>query len=434
MGTDSNAAVASPEPVALAAAVTDTTAAPAGAEAGETARLQRRREYATISVVGFAHGVSHFFHLLLAPLFPWLMQEFGLSFTQVGATMTLFFVVSGIGQALAGFAVDRLGARRVLFFGVSCLAAAGVALALAHSYAGLFLAAGLAGLGNAVFHPADFTLLNRHVSAARLGHAFSIHGLSGNLGWAAAPAFLTGIAALAGWRGAALGAGAVALLALGLLVCFRHLLADPPHGASRHEGAPGSPFAFLGCGPVWLCFGFFLFTTTAFGAFQNFGSPVLQQVYGLTVGLAASAITAFLLGGAGGMALGGFLAGKAMAHDRRIALILSTAALLALLLASGVVSAALVPLLMACIGFCNGLAGPSRDLLVRRAAAARFGQQAFGRVYGFVYSGLDTGLALSPLLFGPMLDAGHFASVLVGVAILQSIAVLTALGVGRRQV
>lgn len=413
-------------PAATAAVPAPQEAVPAPADA--------RREISTIAVVGFAHGVSHFFHLLLAPLFPWLMAEFQLNFTQMGATMTLFFVVSGIGQALAGFAVDRLGARRVLYFGVSCLAAAGVALALAHSYAGLFLAAGLAGLGNAVFHPADFTLLNRHVSAPRLGHAFSIHGLSGNLGWAAAPAFLTGIAALAGWRAAALGASVVALLALGLLVYCRRLLADPCRAAAGDEAPAGAPFAFLQVGAVWLCFGFFLFTTTAFGAFQNFGSPVLQQVYGLSVGAAASAITAFLLGGAGGMALGGFLAGRAMAHERRIALILSMAALLALLLASGTVAAFLVLPLMACIGFCNGLAGPSRDLLVRRAAAARFGQKAFGRVYGFVYSGLDTGLALSPLLFGPLLDGGRFALVLVGVAALQSVAVLTALGVGRRQV
>lgn len=392
-----------------------------------------RREMATIAVVGFAHGVSHFFHLLLAPLFPWLMAEFGLGFTEIGATMTLFFVVSGFGQALAGFAVDRLGARQVLFFGVSCLVLAGLALASAQGYEGLFLAAALAGMGNAVFHPADFSLLNRHVSGPRLGHAFSIHGLSGNLGWAAAPAFLTGITALTGWRTAALGASAVALLALIILFVFRHLLADPaPSTDSRDKTEATSPFGFLRVGVIWLSFGFFFFTTTAFGAFQNFGSPVLQHVYGLSVNGAANALSAFLLGGAGGMALGGFLANKAMAHERRIALILTTAALLALFLASGWLPPVLVPGLMALIGFCNGLAGPSRDLLVRRAAAARFGQGAFGRIYGFVYSGLDTGLALSPLIFGPMLDAGRFSPVLVGVAILQGIAVVTALGVGSR--
>ena len=130
------------------------------------------RDLETISVVGFVHGVSHFFHLLLPPLFPWLMPEFGLSFTGIGTTMTVFFVVSGVGQAMAGFLIDRFGAARVLGGGITCFALAGIVLHFATGYPMLILVAALAGLGNSVFHPADFTVLNRHVSQARLGHAF----------------------------------------------------------------------------------------------------------------------------------------------------------------------------------------------------------------------------------------------------------------------
>ena len=80
---------------------------------------------------------------------------------------------------------------------------------------------------------------------------------------------------------------------------------------------------------------------------------------------------------------------------------------MAMVLASGSVpSQALWPL-MAALGFGVGTAGPGRDLLVRRAATARFGKTSFGRVYGFVYAGLDSGLAMSPVLFGPLLDAGR---------------------------
>lgn len=140
-----------------------------------------------IALVGLAHGTSHFFHMLLPPLYPWLMRDFSLSFTQAGALMAVFFVVSGIGQALAGFVVDRHGARPVLFFGIATLAASGLVLALANDYPMLVLAAAVAGLGNSIFHPADFTLLNRRVRVTRLGHAFSVHGLAGNLGWATAP-------------------------------------------------------------------------------------------------------------------------------------------------------------------------------------------------------------------------------------------------------
>ncbi|MFO0208610.1 MAG: MFS transporter [Betaproteobacteria bacterium] len=166
-----------------------------------------RRDAEVITLVGLAHGTSHFFHLLLPPLFPWLMPQFGLSYTQAGLLMTVFFIVSGIGQALAGFIVDRAGARPVLFFGVGTLACSALVLGLAQDYAMLLTAAAIAGLGNSIFHPADFTLLKRTVSAPRLGHAFSVHGLTGNLGWAAARGCMAGIAAGAG-GGAGAGAGA----------------------------------------------------------------------------------------------------------------------------------------------------------------------------------------------------------------------------------
>src|SRR2546423_9226156 len=106
-----------------------------------------RTDATVISLVGFAHATSHFFHFVMPPLFPWLMAEFGLTFTQVGAAMTTFFVVSGVGQALAGFVVDRFGALRVLLGGIALLTLAGLALASAQSYLMLLAAAGLAGLG-----------------------------------------------------------------------------------------------------------------------------------------------------------------------------------------------------------------------------------------------------------------------------------------------
>lgn len=382
-----------------------------------------------IALIGFAHGISHFFHLLLPPLFPWLMPEFGLSFIEIGATMTMFFVVSGLGQAMAGFAVDRFGALNVLLAGISCFLLAGLGLAFATSSAALFAVAALAGLGNAVFHPADFTVLNRHVSQPRLGHAFSVHGLSGNLGWAAAPVFLTGLASTAGWRVAAAAAALVAIPAMLLLWKHRELL-DTGHRTAHENKSSEHPFAFLGVGAVWFCFVFFFLITTAFGAIQNFATPILQNLYGLSLGVAAGALSTYLLGGAVGIVVGGFLAQR-QANDRIIAIVLSIAALLAVLLAMEVVPSWAVLPLMAGIGFFTGIAGPSRDLLVRRAAMARFGQAAYGRIYGFVYSGLDTGLAVAPLVFGGYMDRGQFATVLVGVALLQGAAILTALKVAR---
>jgi MFS family permease len=390
-----------------------------------------QRDSGVIALIGLTHGTSHFFHLLLPPLFPWLMSDFGLNFSAIGLTMTVFFVISGVGQALAGFAVDRFGPLRVLLFGMSCFLFAGIGLGCAvHNQTELFVVAALAGLGNSVLHPADYSVLNRKVSTLRLGHAFSIHGLSGNLGWALAPVFLTGIASIAGWQIAAIAAGLMALPAMILLWVFRNQLETAPVNSTTGNVPEHGAFSFLSVGAVWLCFGFFFLTTVAFGAFQNFGTPVLQHLYDLPLGTAATALSTFLLVAACGIFVGGFVA-RLHSQDHIIAIVLAIAAALALVLSLEILPAWAVLPVMAGIGFFTGIAGPSRDLLVRRAATARFGQAAYGRIYGFVYSGLDTGLALAPLVFGHFMDEGHYASVLIGIAIFQSLAVLTALRVGR---
>jgi len=388
-----------------------------------------RQDALIIALVGFIHGTSHFFHLLVPSLFPWLMPEFGLDFTRIGVSMTVFFIVSACGQALAGFLVDRFGAVRVLLAGMCCFLLSGCVLALAGGLPGILVAATLAGLGNSVLHPADFTLLNRRVSTSRLGHAFSVHGLSGNLGWALAPVLLTGIAAVGGWRLASVLAGLMALPAIFLLLWFRGLLDVAPVTAEQ-SGEKTGQLAFLGEGAVWLCFAFFFLITAAFGAVQNFMPSLLQGMYGMPLALSAASLSIYMLASGGGIVVGGFVARHA-AHERQIAAALSVAALLAIVMASAVVPAALVPVLLAGIGFFSGIAGPSRDLLVRKAATSRFGQAAYGRVYGFVYSGLDLGLAAAPLIFGGFMDRVHFSAVLIGIAAFQSLAILTALRVGR---
>jgi len=390
-----------------------------------------KHDATVISLVGFCHGTSHFFHFVLPTLFPWLMRDFDLTFTQVGSTMTVFFVVSGIGQALAGFVVDRFGALRVLYGGVALLATAALAIALSQNFAMLLGAAALAGLGNSVFHPADFTLLNRSVSTSRLGHAFSVHGLSGSLGWAAAPVFVAAIAETLGWRAAATGASIVGFLALSFLFLNRRQMVEGAQTAEVRKDRGGT-FAFLGVGVVWLCFLFFLLAVMAFGALQNFAPPILERAYGVTLTFAASGLTAYLLGNAAGIAAGGFFASRGVHQERLVAVALAFAALCAIALASSMVPAWSIVALMGLMGFGSGFTGPSRDILVRRAATSTFGQAAYGRVYGFVYSGIDVGLALAPLAFGPLMDAARYSDVLWGVAILQTLAIAAALAVGYR--
>jgi MFS transporter, FSR family, fosmidomycin resistance protein len=338
---------------------------------------------AVIGLIGVAHGTSHFFQLLLPPLFPWLMADFSLSYTQVGLLMTTFFVISGIGQALAGFVVDRVGAFRVLLFGVAALALAALMLSIADSYPVLLLTAALAGSGNSIFHPADFTILNHRVSQPRLGHAFSMHGLGGNLGWAAAPVFMAGLTSVAGWHVAGLGAAVLAATVFTILWLRRRVLMDPhdetaaAHVTQAQSPAPARHFAFLSSSAVWLSFAFFLVTTMAFGILQNYAPAILSHVYGVSLVLANGGLTAYLLGSGGGMIVGGFLAERG---DRVVAAALAFAALMSAVLASGAMPQLALWPLMTAMGFGVGMAGPGRDLLVRRAATSRFGRSSFGRI------------------------------------------------------
>ncbi len=398
--------------------------------------VDARHDVEVISLVGIAHGTSHFFHLLLPSLFPWLMKDFGLSFTQVGFLTTVFFVVSGIGQALAGFVVDRIGARRVLMFGIGMLAVGGALVGLSISYSGLLLGAAAAGLGNSIFHPADFTLLNRRVTAQRLGHAFSAHGLAGYLGWAAAPAFVTTLAGLWNWHVAAFGAAAVGAVMFGLLQTRRRIIDDhaviAAGSGSESSDAAESQFAFLGSGAVWLCFLFFFLTTSGFGILQTYAPAVLGHVYDMPLTLATAGLTAYLLGSSAGIVTGGFVAARFPDSDKVIAVMLGLAALVALVLATATVPRWAVLACMATMGFGVGVAGPNRDLLARKAATSRFGKRSYGRVYGFVYSATDVGLAMAPVLLGPVLDAGNFAVALYAVAAFQVGALISALRVGVR--
>ncbi len=220
-------------------------------------------------------------------------------------------------------------------------------------------------------------------------------------------------------------------LALAFLYLNRSMLAEQAMDAEPETPRRrGGSLAFLGVGVVWMCFLFFLLAVMAFGALQNFAPPILARTYGVTLGIATSGLTAYLLGSAAGIGAGGFFASQGERQDRLVAIALLGAALCAIALASGAVASWSVVTLMGLMGFGAGFTGPSRDILVRRAATSTFGAAAYGRVYGFVYSGIDTGLALAPLAFGPLMDAGRYTLVLWGVAALQTLAIGAALLVG----
>ncbi|MFO1268737.1 MAG: MFS transporter [Rubrivivax sp.] len=396
----------------------------------------RSRDLRTIWFVSVAHGGSHFCQLVVPPLFPWIAPAFGLTNTQLGLLMSVFFVVSGFGQALAGFVVDRHGAERVLFGGLALLALAALGLGASPNYAVLLVFMGVAGLGNCVFHPVDFSILNARVQPQRLGHAYAAHGISGSLGWALAPVVVVGIAAATSWRMALFAVAGAALALLALVVWQREWLgvskgggAGHAHGPAQETSAAAAPssFAFLRLPAVWACFGFFLVFAAALGGVQSFAPAAASRMHGISTEQVALCLSAYMVSGALGMVVGGQLLADPRRSARVAAFGFGFAALVALAIGLGHWPPAWVPVLCGVMGFGSGIAGPSRDLLVKQATPPG----ATGRVYGVVYSGLDAGLVVAPLLFGLLMDAGLYRAVWLGVAALFTLLIATAFNVRR---
>ncbi|QTD43977.1 MFS transporter [Ottowia testudinis] len=383
---------------------------------------------AIIGLVGLAHASSHFAHLLLPPLFPVFATEFGLSFSQLGFLMTVFFIISGSGQAASGFLVDRVGARPVLFGSFLCFICACLAGYVAQGYAGLMLVAVLAGLGNAPFHPVDFSILNQRVSTRRLGYAFSAHGLSGNLGWALTPVFLLFFTAWQGWRSGYLAAAALYAGILLLLVVKRRYLRTEVV-SHAHDAPQGRGMAFMKLPVVWWCFSFFLLSTMTLAVVQAFASPIMQAVHHVSFEAATTMITAYMLCGALGIFAGGFVAARMPHHsDRVVAWSMSAGALLIVLAATGWLGGFGSMAVLAATGFAVGVGGPSRDMMIKKATP----KGATGRVYGTVYSGLDMGFAIAPLIYGFFMDRAMYTATLMLAAVFLTLSVVAALGVGKR--
>ena len=419
------------------------TATTATATTATTATAPPLRQDATvIGLVGLAHAVSHFSQLLLAPLFPWLKADFNVSYTELGLLLTVFFVVSSIVQTASGFVVDRFGPRPVLLGGLTLLGLAALAYASSQSYAMLAASAVLAGIGNGVFHPVDYTLLNRKVHKSRLGHAYSAHGITGTLGWALAPALMVPVALVAGWRTAMLCAAAVAFAVLAVLWWQRARLAldlAPAVAAGQPVAAvagavadisarPGEgPLDFLRIPAVWMCFGFFFFYAMALSVVQSFAPEAARQLHDVPLQWVAICLSVYMVSSASGMVLGGFLASDPARCERVVGIGMGLAACVALSVALLPVAPAMVPVLFGLMGLVSGSAGPSRDLLVKRSTP----ENASGRVFGVVYAGLDIGQALAPLVFGRLMDLHQYRSVWIGLALVQLVLIVSAFNVRR---
>jgi MFS family permease len=403
-----------------------------GAGIEMTARTATLRgDVRVIGLVATGHFFSHFYMLVLPPLFPILKAEFGVSYTALGALVTAFAVSSGVLQVPVGFAVDRIGARFVLIGGLATLAGGVTLMGFTSTYWSLFLLALIAGLGNSVFHPSDYSILSASVDGRRLGRAFGIHTFAGNAGWALAPPLMIALTSLWHWRLALSAVGALGLVvALALLSQRRHLEGDSRRaGAAPAPGGVPTPSAFtlLFSLPILLLFSFFVMIAMTMGGIQSFSVTGLVHLHGIPLTSANAALTAFLVAGAVGVLVGGVIADRTERYDVVATVGFLVAATMFVLVGSTEMSVIWMGAGFAIAGLMQGIIWPSRDMMVRALTPPG----SSGKVFGFVSTGLDVGGALSPVLFGWIIDRGAPEGIFWLTALFMVTSLAAALGAAR---
>lgn len=387
-----------------------------------------RRDIGVTAFVATAHTTDHFLQLVLPPLFPLLKTAFGVSYAELGLLMTAFYATSGISQTAAGFLVDRLGALPVLAGGLCVISTAIGLIGVAPHFLVLFPLMVLAGAGNSVFHPADYSLLTSVVHPRYAARAYGVHTFGGNLGWALAPMTTIGLAALVGWRYALVAIGCCGVvIAVGVFLSGSVLLRGHPTARQASDPDAGmlKALSVLLSPAIILCFVYFALLSVALVGIQTFLPATLHALRGIDVATASAILTGYLAGSAAGILAGGFAADYTSHHERVVASGLIVAAMFLLLVGSLPVPVAALGLMMTAAGLAAGITMPSRDMLARGASPPG----ATGKVFGFVYSGLDLGSATAPVLLGALVDRRAPFYVFVVAAAALGLAISTTFGI-----
>jgi FSR family fosmidomycin resistance protein-like MFS transporter len=367
--------------------------------------LPQRSGTRIIALVSAGHFFSHFYVLVLPPLFPLLKDELGVSYAALGMLMTVASLATGIGQTPVGFLVDRIGARWILLAGLVLHSLSVAAIALTSTYWAIFALFVVSGLANTVYHPADYAILNARVPRERLGRAFSIHTFSGNIAWAAAPAVMIGLTLVWDWRTALVIVGFVGLVVALFLWAAGSELSVGDEDASPGAGASDSAPALTGMRlllspPILMAFLFFMFIAMGTGAIRVFSVAALVAIYDTPLAAANGVLTGFAIGASTGILAGGLIADR-LGRPELVATLgfLAGAVLLGLAGTFSLPIAGMVAVLTAA-GFVTGMVQPSRDMLVRSVTPPG----SMGKVFAFVSTGLAVGGMLMPVVFGWIMD------------------------------
>jgi MFS family permease len=387
-------------------------------------RAGRDPHVRVVGVVSAAHFVSHYYIILLAPLLPFVRAEYGVSYTEIGFAFAAFNIISAVLQTPAGFLVDRLGARILLIAGLVIGGGAFMIAGVVNSFWVFVAMFALAGLGNTVYHPADYAMLSHNVPGERIGQAFSVHTFAGMLGSAVAPPSLLLMYGLWGWRGAFIGAGILGLAVAALLMMMReennNAGSHAPAAAAKTDGAAAG-WRILMSPPIVLNLLFFVLLAMISGGINNYSVVALGALYATPVTTANAALTGYLALSAIGVLAGGLLVTRTSHHGTVAAIGLVAMALLSALVAQVDLGSILLIAVMTVNGFFNGAIMPSRDMIVRAVTPPG----SFGKVFGFVTTGFNIGGIVSPLLYGAIMDHGSPALVFLLAAAFSLAAIAT---------
>ena len=382
-----------------------------------------RRDRRVTSLIGVSHGASHFYQLALPPLFYLINQSEGISFALLGALTAAFYVTSAVCQPLSGFLVDKFGARRILLMGLGLLAGCTTLMGILPYYPVLFVLSVLAGVGNSVFHPCDYSIMNATISEQRIARAFSYHMFGGYVGYVSAPVAMTAIGTSVGWQPAIVIAGTVGLVLFAILWSGSRDFRDSTHERAENGAAEesfGESIRTLTTPPVLLCWSFFFFVAMGQMGLMTFVPTLMKEIYAFELEAAAAFVSVMIGAIMIGVLLGGYLADKLRKPD----LIVTVGYCIATLMVTSIWYFELVSWqlfgIFAVIGFMYGVVFPSRELLVRAATP----KGASGKVFGFVYSGMDFGAAVTPVLFGWFVDTGVSRYAFLCVAILWVLSIV----------
>jgi FSR family fosmidomycin resistance protein-like MFS transporter len=375
-----------------------------------------------VGAVSAAHFISHYYIIALAPLLPFVRDEYQVTYTQIGLAFAAFNIVTAVFQTPAGFLVDRLGARVLLILGLAIGASSFVLVGLIDSFWVMVTLFAIAGIGNTVYHPADYALLSQHVPSDRIGQAFSVHTFAGMLGSAVAPASLLMMQSVWGWRGAFVGAGILGFAVAFFLLLLRDgSIATAKAGTRAASNSSDAGWRLLLSAPILLNLAFFILLAMMSSGLYNYSVVALGALYGTPVTTANAALTGNLLLSAAGVLVGGLLVTRTKRHGLLATLGLSAMALSVVLVALVDLSSLALIVAMSLAGLFSGVIMPSRDMIVREVTPPG----SFGKVFGFVTTGFNIGGIVSPLIFGAVMDHGSPRMVFLLVAAFTLLGIVT---------